>query len=735
MVSVVHAVSGSAQAADALYLAEVGLDAAEQARLRAAFAFARDTYGERTLGTGEPVLLHALATAVILAGQGHDLDTRIAALLFDVYVDLPDGDERIGAEFGAAVAHMLKGLQRLAPLRLLTRADDSNPVKEQTEVLRKMLLAMVEDIRVVMLRLASRTQTLRWLSEQKDERYESVRREFARESLDIYAPLANRLGVWNFKWELEDLSFRFLEPETYKRIAKMLDEKRLEREAFINNAVKRIRDELAALGIKAEVYGRPKHIYSIWNKMRAKHLDFSQVYDIRALRVIVDEVKDCYAALGLVHQLWQPVHGEFDDYIVQPKGNNYRSLHTAVMAEDGRSLEVQIRTREMHQHAELGVAAHWRYKESGAPTVADSDYDEKIALLRSLLSWRDEVTDSSQWLERFKQASLDDTIYVLTPQGQVIDLPRGATPLDFAYRLHTDLGHRCRGAKVDGQLVSLNRPLLNGQRVEVVAAKSGGPSRDWLNPTQGYLATPGAKRKVKQWFTAQDEAEALAQGRTFVQKELQREGVGGKSSQINLEELAHKLGFKDAETMFRVAGHGELGQRALQVALRGESAESQELPEIVTRRSKAGDSKVLIVGVDKLLTQLGRCCKPAPPDVISGFVTRGKGVSIHRPTCANFLNMAKQNPERVITAEWGQGQLDALYAVDIIVESGDRQGLLRDISEVFSKEKLNVTAVNTLSKGNTARMCFTVEMPGTASLQRIFALLGEVPGVLGVTRG
>ena len=363
--------------------------------------------------------------------------------------------------------------------------------------------------------------------------------------------------------------------------------------------------------------------------------------------------------------------------------------------------------------------------------MADSDYDEKIALLRSLLSWRDEVTDSVQWVERFKQASLDDTIYVLTPQGRVLDLPRGATPLDFAYRLHTDLGHRCRGAKVDGQLVSLNRPLLNGQRVEVVTAKSGGPSRDWLNPTQGYLSTSGAKRKVKQWFTAQDEAEALAQGRTFVQKELQREG----QTQINLEELAHKLGLKDAETMFRVAGHGELGQRALQVALRGESAESQELPEIVTRRSKASDSKVLIVGVDKLLTQLGRCCKPAPPDVISGFVTRGKGVSIHRPSCANFRNMAKQNPERVITAEWGQGQLDAIYAVDIIVESGDRQGLLRDISEVFSKEKLNVTAVNTLSKGNTARMCFTVEMPGTASLQRIFAVLGEVPGVLAVSRG
>ena len=729
MVSVVHAISANAHAADQLHLAEVGLDDAGKARLKAAFDYAQATYGERALGTGEPALNHAVAMAVILAGQNHDLETRIAALLFDVFSDVADCREVLTEKFGPAVAAMVSGLERLAPLRLLTRTEEG--VQTQTETLRKMLLAMVEDIRVVMLRLASRTQTLRWLSEQKDPAFDGLRQEFARESLDIYAPLANRLGVWQFKWELEDLSFRFLEPETYKRIAKMLDEKRLEREAFIVSAVSRIRDELAAMGVQAEVYGRPKHIYSIWNKMRAKRLDFHQVYDIRALRVIVDEVKDCYAALGLVHQLWQPVHGEFDDYIVHPKGNNYRSLHTAVLAEDGRSLEVQIRTREMHQHAELGVAAHWRYKEAGAPTVADSDYDEKIALLRSLLSWRDEVTDSGQWVERFKRAALDDTIYVLTPQGRVIDLPRGATPIDFAYRLHTDVGHRCRGAKVDGQLVPLNRPLMNGQRVEVVIAKSGGPSRDWLNASQGYLATSGARRKVKQWFTAQEEAEALTQGRAFVMKELQREG----QTQVNLEELARKLGFKDADTMFRVAGHGELGQRAIQVALRGEAATADELPEIVTRRSKAGDSKVLVVGVDKLLTQLGRCCKPAPPDIISGFVTRGKGVSIHRVGCANFLNMAKQNPERVISAEWGQGQLDALYAVDIIVESGDRQGLLRDISEVFSKERLNVTAVNTLSKGNTARMCFTVEMPGTASLQRIFALLGEVPGVLGVSRG
>lgn len=726
MVSVVHAISGNTVDAAALSLAEAGLQPEEKARLQAAFEFARDTYGERTLGTGESALSHAVAMAVILAGQDHDLDSRIAALLFDVAADLDEYETIVGEKFGVPVAQMVKGLARLAPLRVLTHGEESPAqVKEQTEVLRKMLLAMVEDIRVVMLRLASRVQTLRWLSD-KDTPERLV---YARESLDIYAPLANRLGVWQFKWELEDMSFRFVEPATYKRIAKMLDEKRMEREAFIVNAVARLKGDLAAMGIEAEVYGRPKHIYSIWNKMRAKHLDFSQVYDVRAMRIIVKELKDCYAALGLVHQLWTPVPGEFDDYITQPKGNNYRSLHTAVLADDGRALEVQIRTWDMHEHAELGVAAHWRYKEAGAPTIADSDYDDKISLLRQLISWRDEITDSSEWVEQFKRAALDDTIYVITPQGRVIDLPRGATPLDFAYRLHTDLGHRCRGAKVDGQLVPLNRPLLNGQRVEVVAAKTGGPSRDWLNPTQGYLCSASAKRKVKQWFVAEEEATALAQGRAFVTKELQREG----QPQFNLEDLAHALGFKNADTMFRVAGHGEIGPRAIQTALRG-SAVVEEAPEIVTHRSKAGDSKVLVVGVDKLLTQLGRCCKPAPPDAILGFVTRGKGVSIHRVTCANFHNMSRQNPERVISAEWGQSQTDAMYAVDLIVESNDRQGLLRDISEVLSKEKLNVTAVNTLSKGSKAKMCFTVEIPGTASLQRISALLGEVPGVVAVSR-
>jgi GTP pyrophosphokinase len=588
-----------------------------------------------------------------------------------------------------------------------------------------MLLAMVDDIRVVMLRLASRVQTLRFLN----GRAGPLRDEMARESHLIYAPLANRLGIWHVKWELEDLSFRYLEPETYKRIATMLDEKRSEREGFIAVAVARLKAELGAVGVAAEIHGRPKHIYSIWNKMRGKDIDFDHVYDVRAVRIIVPEVKDCYTVLGIVHHLWQPIHGEFDDYISHPKGNYYRSLHTAVEVEDGRSLEVQIRTPEMHEHAELGVAAHWRYKESGKSVKAAGAYEDKISWLRQLLSWRDEIADSAEWVQQFKQAALDDTVYVLTPQDKVIDLPRGATALDFAYRLHTDLGHRCRGARVDGHMAPLNTALQNGQRVEVVTVKSGGPSRDWLNPTQGYLATPRARSKVKQWFAAQDEAEMLAQGRGLVTRELQREG----QTQANLDELADKLGLKSAEALFLAAARGEVGLRAIDVALRGGADPLPPEPEIQTRKSRAGDSQILIVGVDKLMTRVGTCCKPMPPDAITGFVTRGKGISIHRIECSNFRNMAARNPERVIDATWGE-QAGMVYSAGLTVDAGDRQGLLRDISDILSREKINVTAVNTQSKAGVAHMNFVIELSGAEALARVLSLLHEVPGVLRARR-
>ncbi|MFN4148263.1 MAG: RelA/SpoT family protein [Rhodocyclaceae bacterium] len=724
MVSVSHALPESGIDAATVDKLTAGLSEEGATKLREALDYAAQCYGDAKLGSGETAFSHGLGAALILAGLNLDLDTRLAALLFALPDFVEHAREKIAGRWGESVAMLVDGLYRLKNLRPLNIASGQN-IAAQAEILRKMLLALSTDIRVVMVRLASRTQTLRFLTDHETPE----RTDIARESLEIYAPLANRLGVWQIKWEIEDLSLRFTEPETYKKIARQLDERRQEREAFIANAVARLKEELAKAGIAhAEVYGRPKHIYSIWNKMRQKQLDFDRVYDVRALRIIVDEVRDCYTALGVVHALWQPIHGEFDDYISHPKGNFYRSLHTAVMAEDGRALEVQIRTQEMHRHAELGVAAHWRYKESGSSAKADTAYDDKIAWLRQLLSWRDEITDSAVWIEHFKRAALDDTIYVMTPQGKVIDLPKGATPLDFAYRVHTDLGHRCRGAKVDGHLVPLDTPLQSGQQVEIIAAKSGGPSRDWLGP--GYLVSSRARTKVRAWFAAQQEAQMLAAGRAFVMKELQRDGA----SQANLEELARKLGFKNADALFLAAARDEIGPRAIAAAVKGVLPATAATPEILMHRAKAqAGGQILVGGSDKLMTQLGRCCKPVPPDAIAGFVTRGRGVSVHRLECPNFRNMAARNPERVVEATWGD-RLESSYACDLFVEASDRQGLLRDISETLSKEKVNVTAVKTRSKGGIAQMAFTVELGNADQLHKILTLLGEVKGVSRVRR-
>ncbi len=741
MVSVVHSVAAQSDFEHSLKTLCEGLSDAEGEKVRLAAEYAQSIYGDLKLGSGEGVWHHALGMALILVGLKLDLDCRLAALLFAVPSYDEHGMTHIDQRFGLGVAHLVGGVSRLNRMRPITRSfvvhsdegGESNPaeMKAQVEILRKMFLAVVEDIRVVLLRLASRTQTLRHYAVETDELSVHV----ARETLELYSPLANRLGVWELKWELEDLSFRFLHPDIYKRIAKQLDEKRGEREQFITDAVARLKQELATVGIvNAEIYGRPKHIYSIWNKMRKKGVEFSEVYDVRALRVVVDEVKDCYTALGIVHNMWSPIPKEFDDYISNPKGNDYRSLHTAVHCPDGRSLEVQIRTHEMHKHAELGVAAHWRYKEGSNKHASDGNYDDKIAWLRQLLSWKEEVSDSSDWVKHYKEAALDETIYVMTPQGRVVDLPRGATPVDFAYRVHTDLGHRCRGAKVDGALVTLNTQLETGQRVEIVAAKQGGPSRDWLNSTLGYLFTHRARVKVRQWFASLALEQSIADGRAIVTRELQRMG----ETSVKLDDLAVKLGFAKSDELFVAVARAELTVRQLQVAVRGADAEPDEalFTEPTVRKHKASDVSekgILIVGVDKLLTQLAGCCKPAPPDPIVGFVTRGKGVSVHRTDCSNFANMEAMNPERVIEVEWGS-QTEGVFAVDIVVDANDRQGLLRDVSEVFTREKLNVIAVTTQSKGGTAHMKFTTEIGNIGQLSRTLAQLHEVEGVIGARR-
>ncbi|MGB5206694.1 MAG: bifunctional (p)ppGpp synthetase/guanosine-3',5'-bis(diphosphate) 3'-pyrophosphohydrolase [Azonexus sp.] len=739
MVSVVHSVAAQSDSDQFFTTLAEGLGADEVASLKGAVEYALEVYGEALLGSGERIRSHALGMAVIVAGLKLDADSRMAAVLFAVPAHDEQGITRIEERFGKPVAGLVNGISRLHRLRPITKgfvaanleAGEGNPaeVKAQVEVLRKMLLAMVEDIRVVLLRLASRTQTLRYYAAHQDD----LRVQVARETLELYSPLANRLGVWELKWELEDLSFRFLHPDVYKKIAGMLDEKRSEREQFISDAVASVRAELEAVGVhNAEVYGRPKHIYSIWSKMRKKDVEFSEVYDIRALRIIVDDLKDCYTALGIVHNLWSPIPREFDDYISNPKGNYYRSLHTAVRCPDGRSLEIQIRTWDMHKHAELGVAAHWRYKE-GSKRTHEDEYDEKIAWLRQLLTWKDEVADSSDWISHYKQAALDETLYVITPQGKVVDLPQGATAVDFAYRVHTDLGHRCRGAKVNGQLVTLNTPLETGQRVEIVTAKHGGPSRDWLNPALGYIHTKSARVKVRAWFSNLALEETLSEGRAIVSKELQRLG----QTSANLEGLAHKLGFTRSDDLFIAAARGEMNLRQFQLVARGGDllAETVLPDEVQTRPSKpvAGNQGILIVGVDNLLTQLARCCKPAPPDEIQGFVTRGKGVSIHRMDCPNFTHLAALHPERVIETDWGL-RTTGVFATDIVVDAHDRQGLLRDISEIFTREKLNVVGVNTQSKQGKAHMSFTVEIADLQQLQRTLTLIHEVEGVVGVRR-
>ncbi|HEX7249094.1 MAG TPA: bifunctional (p)ppGpp synthetase/guanosine-3',5'-bis(diphosphate) 3'-pyrophosphohydrolase [Burkholderiales bacterium] len=704
-----------------------GLAPKDRALLARALEFAEPLYAGQALSTGEPAWAHALGLGANLAAIGLDAPGRAAGVLFAVTKYLRNADD-LEAAFGEEIAAMVTGVEKLYQLRVATR---SSPV-EQNEVLRKMVLGMVEDVRVVLIRLASRTQTLRWFAKSRNEKERS---DYARETLDIYSPLANRLGVFQLKWELEDLSFRFLEPELYKKIAAMLDERRLERQRYIEQTIFLLKEELEKAGVDAEITGRPKHIYSIWNKMRTKGLDFSELYDVRALRVIVPEVKDCYTALGVVHNLWQPIPKEFDDYISRPKGNLYQSLHTAVIGPAGKTLEVQIRTEEMHRHAEYGVAAHWRYKEEPgradkAAHRPDMAFDQKIAWLRELLAWRDEVSD---WSKSAKQAKLDDTVYVLTPQGKVLDLPAGSTPLDFAYALHTDLGHRCRGARVDGHIVTLDTPLKSGQRVEIIAAKSGGPSRDWLNPERGFAKSPRARQKIRQWFNAKAHADTVAAGRAKVEKLLRREGA----TQASLETLATQLGVGKPEDLFVAVAREEINLTQLKAAL-GAEAPVVEKTEIVKKRKPAPPRDalrgVLVVGgVDRLMTQLARCCKPVPPDPIRGFVTRGKGVSVHREDCASLKRLAEAHPERLIEAEWGKGE--GAYAVDMSVTATDRRGLLRDIGDALAREKINVTAARTQNRDDLAFMKFSFEVANVAQLKRAFAVVRQLKGVIRVARG
>lgn len=708
----------------------------EQALARAR-AFAEPLLASEAMETGENTLAHADAVAAILRDIGGSEAMQAAIYLVHACVHLNRPQEVIAKAFGDNFATLAVETNKL--MRVQQQAREAESVEQhvddaalQTENVRKMLLGFSRDLRVVLLRLASRLQTLRYYAASKRPVLPSI----AREAQEVFAPLANRLGIWQIKWELEDLSFRFLEPDTYKHIARLLDEKRIERETYMEQLRTRLEAELRARSISATVSGRPKHIYSIVKKMRGKSLPFDQVYDIRALRVIVPSVKDCYATLSWVHEHFESIPEEFDDYIARPKPNGYQSLHTVVRDGDGRATEIQIRTQAMHDHAEHGVAAHWAYKEAGtkgyAGVSATGEYDAKIAVLRQLLAWGQDMADTSH------SHLFEDRIYVLTPDAAVIELPQGATPVDFAYAVHTNLGHRCRGARVDGTMVALNTPLQSGQTVEIITVKEGRPSRDWLNPELGYLVGNRSRAKVRAWFNAQALHETVARGREAVEKLLQREG----KTAFKLDDLATQLGFKTADALFEVVGKDEYSLRNIENLLRPSEAESSAPEPLLIRkpRHSASGSKagVLVVGVDSLMTQLAKCCRPAPPDDIRGFVTRGKGVSVHRADCRNFREMSARNEERVIDVAWGLPKATQLsstvYPVDVAVEASDRQGLLRDISDVFAREKTNVIGVQTQSVKGTAWMTFTVEVTDSGRLNKVLAIVAGVQGVRSARR-
>jgi len=624
--------------------------------IRQACELATLAYAAHTELTGVPLLQHATGTAAILISLNMDAETIIATILYAAPAHIDNWQETLKARFGSNIVSLVEGILRIEQVQEFSEFDDlqvqdkeNGDHSRQIESLRKMLLAMVQDIRVVLIKLAERTQTLRYLAGAS----EAQQKQIARGIQGVFSPLANRLGVWQLKWEMEDLSLRYLEPQLYKEVAKLLDSRRVDREQYIQHVEDTLRQKLAQAGIKAEVSGRPKHIYSIINKMRRKHLDFEQLFDVRAVRILVDDVKDCYTALSLVQTLWQAIPGEFDDYIARPKSNNYRSLHTAVNGPEGLALEVQIRTFEMHEHSELGVAAHWRYKEGGKSDIV---LDEKIAWLRQILAWKEAPKDSGDILEEFKTELFQDNVYVFTPQGRVVDLPKDATPIDFAYALHTDLGHRTRGAKVDGHIVPLNYKLQNAERVEILTTKLGSPSRDWLSPTLGYLKSASARAKVRHWFKHQLVEENITQGRAKLDKELHRSGVGA----VNQEKIAQKLHFTKLEDCLNAIGRGDVSEHQIATAIQEvmNPKPVEKVSHVAVRKMPAQltATEVTIEGIGNLQTNMAKCCKPVFPEPIVGYVTCDRGVTIHRQACTFIKRLGDERQDRLLNAQWRTGK-------------------------------------------------------------------------------
>ena len=695
--------------------AEAYLPPEKLAIVEEAYRFAAEAHSGQMRLSGDPYVEHPVQTALILAGLQHDATSLAAALLHDVPENCGISVEKIKDRFGPEVSKLVDGVTKLGQVSWQTTG--TAPREAQAENLRKMLVAMAEDLRVVFIKLADRLHNMRTLDALSPEKQRSI----SQETLEIYTPLAHRLGIWELKWQLEDLAFQHLEPDKFNQIVTLLAARRAQRENFIAQVIDILRKELDKAGLKAELSGRPKHIYSIHQKMQ-RGRDFNDIYDLLALRVLVSTVPDCYSVVGIIHSLWHPIPEEFDDYIANPKPNGYQSLHTAVMCFGTTPLEVQIRTREMSYNDEYGVAAHWRYKQG---QKADLHFEEKIGWLRQLIEWHRELSGSEEFLESVKTDIFIDQVFVYTPKGDIKDLPRGSTPLDFAYRVHTELGHRCVGAKVNGRLVPLDYELKNGDVVEIMSTKGEkGPSLDWLNPHLGFARTSHAKEKIRQWFKRQERTENIERGRQILEKELRHLGIT-----IEREELAESFNFSNVEDFLAAIGYGGISTHQIAVKL----AAKEEAPKIIPEAAphKPVPSAVQVLGVGNLVTHLAQCCHPVPGDKIIGYITRSRGITIHRHDCHNVLH--EDEKDRLVPVEWGQA--DSLYPVNIQIEAWDRVGLMRDITTVVAEEKVNITSLALHNRDDrTVTMDFTMETQGLAQLSRLLKKIEAVKGVMRIVR-
>lgn len=682
----------------------------------------------RDVSESPEILLVGQEMVEILHELNMDDETLQASLVYP-YCQLHQlDDEQIEQEFGTGIQKLITGVRRMDAIKSL---QSRNKQKDDSQIdnIRRMLLAMVEDVRAVLIKLAERICALQQVKDADEE----TRVLIARECSTIYAPLANRLGIGQLKWELEDMSFRYLHPETYKQIAKQLDEKRVDREHYITDFVSQLQAELDKSDIRAEVYGRPKHIYSIWKKMQKKHLTFDQLFDIRAVRIIADRLQDCYGALGVVHSMWKHIPHEFDDYIATPKPNGYQSIHTVIVGPAGRSVEIQIRTSQMHQDAELGVAAHWKYKE-GVSTERSS-YEDKINWLRKILLWQEEVAESGDLVEELRSQVFDDRVYVFTPRGDVIDLPLGSTPLDFAYYIHSNVGHRCIGAKIGGRIVPFTYQLQTGDQVEVLTGKTANPSRDWMHPGLGYVHSSRARAKIHTWFKKEDKEKNQSAGKDMLETELQKVGMTLKDA----AQACERFNMQSVEDIYAAIGGGDI--RIMQVVnyLQQLSAPPPEMdPRIRTRsprKKSAKNDAVVVEGVGNLLSQMAKCCQPLPGDPIQGYITQGRGVSVHRDNCEQLQNLLDQHPERYIDVNWAN-DLSGGFQTDIDIYSADRDGILRDITTVLANEKVGLLGVNSSSntKDHTAKIKLNLEVNDLHSLSKTIVRLQQIKGVSDVVR-